>query len=1007
VGRGRVTDGRARAAVAALAALAVLAGAAPAANAISYRKWEAGTCVESSCKDAGSASQFYTQAAGHPDFGITDFEFNYREEGLLVKSKIPDGHVLNVRVDLPAGLGVNPEATEQCTEAQLRTIPVQCPAGSQVGEDEAVGTAQALALLPAGQTTVTEHFPVFNMERREGQPARFGVKIDSANLDLLATLPGGKDLRSVAFLEGGISWHGEAPTAESSGVASGDYHEFFRIPNLPQEPEIIESRLIFWGRPHEHNPAAANNAFITLPSSCDAKQVTWIHVDSYEEPGTWVPARNETPVTATGCTTLPFSPSFGVNPVSSQSDAPDGAFMDLHVPQFINEPTRTSSPEVFATSVALPEGMTLNPSAAHGLEGCPSINGPCPPGSRIGTFSVNAPGIPPGALSGGVYVGAPENMAPESGGMYRIFLVGEAPRYGVGLRLEGRVSANQQTGRLTATFSNTPEVPFEDIAVQFNGGPRAPLANPLGCGPAAASVAVTPYGGEAAKAAGSAPFSVGGCLAPLPFALSQSAPAGSPSLAGAYAPYNFALTRGDGNQYLQRVQTTLPPGLLGAIPAVPLCNEPAANAGTCPAASKIGTVSVAAGSGSEPYAFSGNAYLTSSYNGAPYGLSVVVPAVAGPYNLGNVVTRAALTVGIYDGRVTATSTLPTVVGGVPLRLRSLDVDVNRRNWIFNPTSCAPLSTGSTLTSTLGMGAPFSSPFQVGGCDKLRFSPSFTFLAGGHPSKPAGTSLEVTVTQSPHEADIKQVLVQLPAQLPSRLTTLQKACPVASFEAGPPPGRCPATSQVGTASVQTPVLPGTLGGPAYLVSHGGEAFPDLDVILRGDGIEVVLVGHTHISSSGVTTSNFETLPDVPISSFALTLPAGSNSVLTSNKQRLCGLKMFAPATIVAHSGARLTPKLPVLLAGCGLQVLSHRISHGKLLLTVLVPEGGTLTVSGKPVRTVRKRASKAAVLKVSVPLNHRGHAALRRRGRGLIVVRVGFVGTPSHKRSAVTVKQRVH
>jgi len=97
-------------------------------------------------------------------------------------------------------------------------------------------------------------------------------------------------------------------------------------------------------------------------------------------------------------------------------------------------------------------------------------------------------------------------------------------------------------------------------------------------------------------------------------------------------------------------------------------------------------------------------------------------------------------------------------------------------------------------------------------------------------------------------------VQLPKVLPSRLETLQKSCPAASFEAGPPPGTCASTSLVGSATVRTPVLPDPLTGPVYFVSHGGAAFPDLDIILRGNGVEVVLVGHTNIDGTTVAVGS---------------------------------------------------------------------------------------------------------------------------------------------------------
>ncbi|MCW3019396.1 MAG: hypothetical protein JWN10_1704 [Solirubrobacterales bacterium] len=978
---------------------------AAAASAIEVAKWEAGTCANIECKDSdvneGHSNYFYTQAAGHPDFGITDFRFATHEEGLL-KAQVPNEHVKDVRVDLPPGLAVNPEATvAKCTEEELNADEELCPAASQVGVDEATGTATVLAKL-----TIEEEFPVYNMVRKPGQPARFGVEINSPKIKLAG-------LQGHIYLEGGISWHKELEIPESSGIATGDYHEYFEIKEIAKEPEVVESRLVFWGVPQEHQkaPTEPPKAFLTLPSTCATKPITYLHVDSYEKPGNWTFEKNETPVTATGCNSLAFNPKLSLLPETTQSDQPDGATTTLHVPQATNEPSKPNSPDVETAVVTLPEGMTLNPAAAHDLVGCGNAEftaGSCPSASQVGSFSVNAPGIPPGALTGGVYVGSPETSEPESGRMYRIFLIGETAQYGVGLRLQGRVSANASTGRLTATFTGAPQVPVEDLSLHFNGGSRAPLANPLSCGAITPSGAITPYGGEPAKAATTVGFTVDGNGAggscPLPFSLVQSLTPQSPANAGAYDAASFNLARATGQQYLSKISTTLPPGLVGAIPSVPLCPEAQATAGTCAATSQIGTVTVAAGAGGEPYAFTGRAYLTGPYAGAPYGLSVVVPAVAGPYNLGEVVTRAGITVGLYSGRITVTSTLPSIVGGVPLRLQSLNVSVNRPNFLFNPTSCAPLSTESLLTSTFGAGQSLSSPFQVGGCGALAFKPTVTAHSSAKTSKLGGASLEVKVTQPAHQADIRELQLQLPKQLVARLTTLQKACLAAEFEAGTPPGTCKSTARVGTATVTTPVLPNPLKGNAYFVSHGAASFPDLDLVLQGDGVEVVLVGHTHIARSSITTSTYESLPDVPISSAVVSLPTGSNSAVSANGA-LCRANLIAPTTIIAQSGAKITQNTRIAVTGCPIEVISHKRRGRRLSLKVWVPETGRLTVSGRGVKRVSVRVKKAgAIVTFSVPLTSRGMAALHGHGRKL-KLRIGFSPKSGHNLSARTLLLR--
>ena len=969
---------------------------ASSAHALGVSKWEAGTCKESSCTDGGPTSSFYTQAAGHPDFGITDFRFKSKVVG--PDHEEPEGKVKDVRVDLPPGLAINPEATPKCSEQQLNDL--ECPSDTQVGEDEATGTASLLSLLGLG-LTVTEDFPVFNIERRPGQPARFGVEIKSPTLDTLAAL--GHDIEGHIYLEGGISWHHEPETSETSGVPSGDYHEFFKIQDIPEEPEVIESRLIFWGVPQDHQeaPTEPPSAFITLPSTCSSRPVTYLHVDSYEEPGNFQRYTNETPVAATGCTSLAFDPTLSLSPETSQSDAPDGVSVGLHVPQSTAEPAKPSSPDVQSVQVTLPEGMTLDPSAASGLVACSDGEyeaGGCPEAAKIGAVSVDAPGIPPGSLAGGVYVGAPEAaMGPESGGMYRLFVIADASQYGVGLRLEGRVSANARTGRLTATFSGAPQLPFEDFTLHFDGGPRAPLANPLSCGALAPTGAVLPYGGEPAKAPGASGFAVGGCASPLPFSPSQSLTPLT-ARAGAFSPFTFDLARAPGQQYLSQITTTLPPGLVAAIPSVALCGEPQANAGSCPSSSRIGTVTVAAGAGSAPYTFSGQAYLTGPYGGDPYGLSVLVPANAGPYDLGDVVTRAGIGVGLYSGRVTVTSALPSIVGGVPLRLQSLRVDVNRARFASNPTSCSPLAGESTLLSTFGASDSLSSPFQATDCGALAFKPSLGIRTKAHPTKLGGASIEVTLTQGAGQANIRELQIQLPKQLVARFATLQKSCPAATFETGPPPGGCASGARVGTVSVTTPVLPGRLTGSAWFVSHGAEAFPDLDLVLSGDGVEVVLVGHTHIAHSSVTTSTYEDLPDVPISDVTVSLPMGPNSALAANGQ-LCRAKLLAPSTIVGQDGAKLARSTRVAVSGCSIELLSHRIRRRRLQLTVWAPEAGRISIGIPGMRTLKTaQVRKPGDVKLGALLPPRAMTAAP--GHHGPRLRIDFAPRSGHNGSAV-------
>jgi hypothetical protein len=956
-----------RASIAALSAsvVALIVGLyAPAANAaFGVETFEAGTCTVTTCKDVPPAG-FYTQAAGHPPFGITDFRFKSTE--VLPGVFAPEGNVKNVKVDLPAGLSVNPLALPECSLADFQANT--CAANTQVGEDILTVFLGADVPIPA---------PVYNLEPSAGLPAEFGVYVSLSGEHIL--------------LEGGVSWN-------------TDYHEYFNIREISKAIPLLESRLIFKGD--------VGSGFLTLPSECAGPQTTTLMVESYE--GEKETKTNPTPTGASGCDKVPFAATLALKPSTTQSDQPDGAEVDLHVPQDTNSADIATS-TLHVAEVTLPEGMTLNPSAANGLKGCSNAQigigttNPvsCPAESKIGTVAIETPTLPKGSLTGSVYLGEPLNndpsKGPESGQEYRLFVDAESATYGVSVRLEGNVSANVNTGQLTAKFSSNPQVPFEDFILKFNREPAAlaVLGNPLVCGPATTTSSLTPYSGQPNVVANAEPFTVdndgkeGICPKPLSFSLAQSTQTVT-ATAGAYSPYTLNLARADGQQYLSQIKTTLPAGLLAAIPSVALCNEPQAAAGTCAETAKIGTTTVTAGSGTNPYSFAGNVYLTGPTKGAPYGLSIVVPAVAGPYNLGNVIVRAGISVDPYTARVTVLGSIPPVVGGVPLRLKTISVAINRANFMFNPTNCGVLATESTLTSVFNSTLNLTTPFQVGNCTALAFKPKLTASAGAKISKANGAGLEVKISQGAHQANLQKVIVSLPKQLPSRLTTLQKACPAATFEAGLP-GGCPAGSRVGGASVTTPVLPGKLTGPAYLVSHGGQAFPDLDLVLTSEGgVKIVLVGHTQIKN-GVTTSTFESLPDAPVSSVAVSLPVGANSALTGNGN-LCVKALVLPTTLQAQSGAKITQKTKLSVTGCPVTVTGSRISGHTVDLTVQAPAAGRISASGPNLRTVKRKVSKAGRYTIKVLVTNSGVRALN-AGRILrIKARVGFIPTTKHPTS---------
>ncbi|HEY1689126.1 MAG TPA: hypothetical protein VGF95_09720 [Solirubrobacteraceae bacterium] len=952
------------------AALAVSVSPAAAASSFGVENFFAGTCAEgtaTSCDAESETSEFFTEAAGHPNLGITDFRFN-NEGGF------PTGNVHNIRVDLPAGLSINPDALAQCPIETFEKD--ECLPETQVGEDELTIFTGTETKLPGALA------PVYNLEPAQGLPAEFGVDI---------TISG-----EHTILEGGVSWHSENGISGQPIATSGDYHEYFNIKEVSDTIPLLESRLIFNGK--------AGTGFLTMPSSCAGKQTTYLEVESYA--GEFAKTSYTTPVGASNCEQVKFEPEIQVGPSTTQSDKPAGLGIDVLVPQ--NEDAEEiNSSTLQDAKITLPEGMTFNPAAANGLEACSeeqfgkgaAKEVACPSGSQIGTVKIETPTLPAGSMSGAIYVGQPvAGKSPSSGEEYRIFIAAKAPRYGVDVRLIGNVQANETTGQLTTIVAENPPIPFSEFIVNLENGAHTPLANPVVCGPATTLASFIPYSAPTTSVTGllKAPFTIdadgkgGACASPLKFEPTQSTSV-TTSTGGASTAYTLNLVRPEGQPYVSTVATTLPPGLVGKVPSVPRCDAINAAAGSCKAETAIGTATVQVGSGEAPYVLSGTVYFTVGYEGAPYGLSIVVPAEkVGPYDYGKIITRAKVEVNPSTAQVIVNSKLPTIVGGAPIRLRSLSVNINHANYLINPTNCGVLATSTTLTSTLNTTATVSTPFQATGCESLGFKPKFTAGSSAKTSRKNGASLTTTLTMPAGQANVKSVSVTLPKKLPSRLATLKLACPEATFAANPE--TCPEGSKVGEAKAVTPALPGTMSGPAYFVSHGGAAFPDIDVVLKGAGVTVILVGNTNIKS-GITHTKFLTLPDVPVSSFKLTLPVGPHSALGANGS-LCSKTLTMPTTIVAQNGKQVTQNTKVNVTECPVVVTGHSVRRNSAIITVRTPSGGRLATTGLHLRKTVKTIGKAKVAKINANLSARGIQRLARKHKLSTRVMVRFV--PSKK-----------
>jgi hypothetical protein len=889
------------------------------------------------------------------------------------------GDLKEVEVALPPGLVGNPTQSERCSAQQFNSLHSVLVEGSDVSENECPdGSAVGLAVVQQFEGVGGRiPAPIYNLIPPAGMPAQFGFQ---PTLGLPVYID--TKLRS-----------------------ESDYGITAYVHDIPQAKRITATRVTFWGTPADpsHDPlrgqcvveesgdcsaGAAEGSFLRLPSSCASPLETTMSFDTWLHPGAFVssPFGESAP---TGCDQPDFSPSIEASPRTAVADSPTGLHVDLHLPQKQHEePKGLGEADLRDTRVTLPEGLLVNPASADGLAGCSeaqigyqgvkegrqsfsAIPAECPDASKIGKVEVDTP-LLDHALPGAVYLASPfENPF---GSLLAIYIAVYDPVSGVVVKLPGHVEPNPVTGQLTTTVIASPQVPFEDFKLDFFEGPRASLRTPATCGPHTTTTSLTPWSSpQGATVTPSASFQI--TSAPGDDAC-PSTPADEPNapsfeagpgnaVAGTFSPLVVHVGRGDDSQYFGSVSVTLPPGATGKLADIPECSEAqiavaqarsnpgegAAEAASpaCPASSAIGTVTVGAGAGPSPFYVTGQAYLAGPYRGAPFSAVFITPAIAGPFDLGVVVVRAGLYVDPSTAQVTTKSDpLPSILQGIPLDIRSLTVAVDRPGFTLNPTNCEPLTVVGEEVSTLGRVASLSDRFQVGGCQSLSFKPTFTASTQGRASKANGASLTVKVSQKPGEANIRKVNLALPVVLPSRLSTLQKACTEAQFNVNP--AGCPEGSFIGTARASTPLLATPLTGPAILVSHGGAAFPDVEFLLQAEGVHITLDGKTDIKK-GVTYSKFETVPDDPITSFETILPQGPHSVLgafvpakanynfctytkpsivkkkltihshghtrhiTKTIKKSAAGQLLMPTTITGQNGAVVTQTTKIAITGC--------------------------------------------------------------------------------------------
>jgi hypothetical protein len=883
-----------------------------------------------------------TQAASHPFQYTTSFAINTEPGPTESPPIVPaEGDIKDIEVKLPPGLIGNPLATPRCTPQHFFALDPsegnhpknECPDASavgfvilqQFGGEASHGTAQ----------------PLYNLVPPKGMPAQFGFQAGSLPFLIDTGVRSGSDNGISAFVRNTSQFRRiTASSVTIWGVPADPRHDHLRgncINNGSLDAPLSRGNC----------PAGeAPRPLLRMPTSCSSPLVAEMDFNRWNAKTSFVVGQWESDAPS-GCNGVEFEPTLEARPTTDVADAPTGLHADLHIPQNEGFDERSTA-DLRRTVVTLPEGLTVNPAGANGLGACSASDvgltsapgaspvtftpesASCPDQAKIGIAQVDTP-LLDHPLQGGVYVAQP--YANPFGSLLAIYLVLEDPETGIVLKLPGQVNADPQSGRLTTTFDETPQLPFEDFTLDFFGGPAAVLRTPATCGPYATNSTMTPYSAPESgppvadqdnyaiarsPGAGDCPTSAGGAVHAPTLETGTQAP-----IAGAFSPFVVRLHREDATQELSQVILNPPPGLLARLAGVPYCSEAALAAAatrpgkdesaapSCPAASQVGTVSVGAGAGPAPYFVQGRVYLAGPYNGAPLSLAIVTPATAGPYDLGTVVVRTALRVDPETARITAVSDkIPSILQGIPLDVRTVTLRLDRPNFSLNPTNCNPLALSGEVVSTLGRSIALQNPFQVGECGALAFKPKLSLRLKGKTARSGNPALRATL-QMPPGANIAGASVALPRSEFLAQAHIRTICTRVQFAAGQGGGSaCPPGSVYGYARAVSPLLDQPLQGPVYLRSSDHE-LPDLVAALDGQ-IHVDLVGRIDSFKGGIRTT-FESVPDAPVSSFTLSMQGGRKGLI-ENSRNICRSVNRATADFTGQNGVRRIWN-PALKANC--------------------------------------------------------------------------------------------
>ena len=857
--------------------------------------------------DSFSTSISTTQAGGHPDFQT---EFTLHQPG---EPEAASDVVLN----LPQGMFGNPNAITLCTSSDFALT--QCPTASQAG----IVTIRAKEGAETNKLLGTA--PVFDVEAQsEEETARFGFIVPGPNIPISVAVAvrTGSDygLRlSVAGLSQLIPLAGAKLTIWGIPAASSHNSQRFAkgAPLSPAGCPGLEDASCAGS----HEAGLAQHPLIDNPTVCTGQPLTvTLEARTYQDPSHGTHAGATLPKLE-GCQKLNFYPVLNAQTTSNETDAASGLDLELHAQQF--ESFSSSPSQIRSATVILPERLTINPDAADGQTACPDADANfgtetpahCPDNAKIGTVELDTPALS-GPLLGSLYFGEPR-----PGNQYRIFLVADG--FGIHAKLVGELHPDPQTGRVTATFTDLPQVPFESFNFHIFASQRGLLATPTHCATYTVDSEFVPWNSVLAPQPSTPSFGLSSgpngsqCPAAIrPFQPSLVAGTSNP-LAGAFSNFHLKLDREDGNQFLRDLNFKMPPGFTGDLRGISYCPESAIAAAaqnlgrseqasaSCPASSQIGTTNVASGPGTHPFHAVGKMYLAGPFKGAPLSLAAITPALAGPYDYGVVVVRVALHVDMRTAQVSAVSdTVPSIIGGVPIRMRSIQVNIDKPNFTINPTNCSAMSVDSQGIGDQGTAANFSSYFHAVNCRLLGFKPQMTIrLLGG--KKQAGRNknprLQFDLTTRPGDANLKSIAVTLSKAYQIDQSHLSILCSRSQLEAN----RCEGRQPMGHVWVKSPLLEQKLQGPAYAVSGFGK-LPHIVFILDGQ-VTVMPQAESKSVNNGQLKTIVPIIPDVPIGHFRLTLLGGSNGYLI-NSTDLCTNGGQIKVDFAAQNGKKLTKQI---------------------------------------------------------------------------------------------------